>query len=235
MPNFKPEKRKQIPLEQVPGNTKLQEYLHVMQPPSKSKIWSNEGLTRPQYALSPALSPPRQNATREGDDGGSEARPKRLKVNARPERAKDPFYASERSPTTVTAVISQNDGILPELPFSHDKIFPITSDGDWLRSRTITTVDIDRADEALDPRTSTSTDGAPIQDSATLQEFPENDRSGQGSQAKVEPESQISVRTNSFGYATGRLFVRNLSYATTEDELREYFTSHVSDTINEVR
>lgn len=234
MVNAKLGKRKRDTAEQVNGKSKLQEYLHVMQAPSKSKLWSNEDLVRPQGAAHSTLGSPQLNTIGEHVNGDYETVQKKLKSAIRPNQDRELLYSSEENHTTATMPMPQSNVLseAPSLPL--DQGLPITSDGDWLRSRASDLVEADRTDDAMPPKVSPGTDIL-AQESITAHQLPRGIISDLSIQAEAASGSQLSTPTIVSGHATGRLFVRNLAYASTEDELREYFTSQGSDSIQEVR
>lgn len=231
--NAKLGKRKRDTIEQLDEKSKLQEYLHVMQPPSKSKIWSNEDLTRSQGPSHSALGSPRQ-ATIGEYDGDYENVPKKFKDVVRPDQFKESLYSPEGISSTVPAVKPQGDKIFEEPSLPLDQQLSVASDGDWLRSRTGKLVESDGTDDAMPPKTLLGIDEVLVKETILTHQLPRSIMSDIGIQAQAEPESRISGPMLDSRIATGRLFVRNLAYTCTEDDLREHFTSQGSDSIQEV-
>lgn len=223
--NSKLGKRKRGTTEHVNGNAKFEEYLHVMQPASKSKIWSNEDRARqPEWPRS-TFGSPGLNTTVDHQNGNYEIIPPKF------EDRKLLEY-SEAKPTTSTTVLSQSD-IIPEAPSLLDQELPLITDGDWMRSRTGNLVEVDRNDDATPLNASPGTDL--LAQELITDQVSKSMVSDSSIQAEAASGSQISTPAASAGYAAGRIYVRNLAYASTEDDLREYFTSQGLDSVQEVR
>jgi multiple RNA-binding domain-containing protein 1 len=222
-------KRKRDSIQQVHGDAKLQEYLHVMQPPSKLKIWSNEDLKSPQEAAQP------QDTVGEQHDGDYETDPKKSKKAVRLDKAVEALYSSEGKSTVLGARESPSDVTLEGPSPSLDQQRSATSDGDWLRSRTSNRFNLNGMEDVTPLKASLGTDHLISQETITSRQLLGEVASDVGVQAEGKPDSRISTQAPGSENATGRLFVRNLTYAITEDELREYFASHGTDSIQEVR
>lgn len=227
-------KRKRGTTEQVNGRAKFEEYLHVMLPPSKSKIWSNEDLARQPDVVHSTLDSPQLNTIGDHDSENCETVPKKFKNALRPQHDREVPNSSKEHCATATIVMPQS-GVVSEAPsLLLDQELPATTDGDWLRSRTSNLVEVDRTEDAMLLNASLGTEGL-AQESITAQQLPKNIVSDLSVQAETVPGSQILTPAISAGYATGRIFVRNLAYGSTEDDLREYFTSLELDSVQEVR
>lgn len=231
MENTKLGKRKRDSADQDNGNTKLKEYLHVMQPPSKLKTWSNEDLIKPQGATYSALDTPQKNITRGLNDGDSASVLKTPKEVVRQDQVRTPLYSSEGGSITGVVLDIKSDAIPEKQPLPQDQQLQVTSDGDWLRSRFSNKVDLVGTDGATTSVIPLEIDEGSTQDPIAP---PKRAIPDLGIQADVEPKSQL-LSIDGSENATGRLFVRNLAYASTEDDLREYFASHGPDLIKEVR
>lgn len=226
-------KRKRGVTEQVNGSAKFEEYLHVMQPPSKSKIWSNEDLARQSDVADATLKSPRLNTVRDRDNENYENIPKKFK-NALPSQQDGELLDYlEENPITATDALPQSDAI-PEAPSLLDQDLPLTTDGDWLRSRTTDLVEMDCTDDAMPINAPAKTDVL-AQESIIGHRASKSTVSDLSVQAEAATGSQISTPAITVEHATGRIFVRNLAYATTEEDLREYFTTQGLDLVPEVR
>jgi multiple RNA-binding domain-containing protein 1 len=236
MENAKPGKRKRDSADQEYGNAKLKEYLHVMQPPSKLMTWSNEDITTPQGATYSALKAPKQNTTTGGqNDGDSASVLKTPREAVRQDELRIQLYSSEGESTTGVVLDIKGD-VIPEkksLPLNQQ--LQVTSDGDWLRSRTSNLVDLVGTDGAITSISPLEIDEGSAQDPIVSRQLPKRAMSDLAIQTDLEPVSQLSASIGGSENATGRLFVRNLAYSSTEDELREYFTSQGPDSIKDVR
>ena len=213
----------------------LQEYLQVMQPPSKLKTWSNEDLARPQDASRSTIDLLGQDSAGGHDGGDYESVPKKRKSDCRPTQPKGLSYTSEGKPTAVGAVMSQYDEITEKPSLSLEQRFLIASDGDWLRSRTVKSVGLDHTNDTMRCEEIIGIDGVSKQDSVSARQLPRDIVSKSNIQAEAEAEGHIPTPVTGSVNVTGRLFVRNLAYASTEDDLREYFASSGADPIQEVR
>ena len=227
-------KRKRDPTEQVNGRAIFEEFLHVMQPPSKSKIWSNEDLVRQPEAARSTLSSPSLNIIGDRDYGNHEIMPKKFKNTLQPHQDRELLYSLEENPTTATTLMPQNDSISEAPSLLLDQELPVTTDEVWLRSRTSNLVDVDSTDNAMPLNGSLGTDVS-TQKSIITNQLSESAVSGSSIQAEAVPGSQLSNSAVSVGHATGRIFVRNLAYGSAEEDLREYFSSQGSDSVQEVR
>ncbi len=228
-------KRKRDSIQQVNGNAKLQEYLRVMQPPSKLNIWSNEELKRPQEEAHAALGLLPQATVGQQHDGDYETAPKKSKKALRPDKAGEALDSSEGKSTVLPARASQSDVTLEEPSPPLDQQRSATSDGNWLRSRTSDLLNLNGMEDVMPLKASSGTGHLLSQEVITSRQLPGGIASDVGVQVEGEPGSRNSAQAPGPENATGRLFVRNLAYASTEDELREYFASYGSDSIQEVR
>lgn len=225
-------RRKRGFTEQASGSDKFEEYLHVMQPPSKSKIWSNEDLERQSDVAHSTLDTLQLNTFGDRNNENYETIPKRFKSALRPHQDGEVLNHSEENPTTATSNLPPSD-VIPEAPSILDQELPNTTDGDWLRSRTKNVVAVDHTDDAMSLNASLETDVLD-QESITDHQVSKRIVPDSNIQAEAATDSQSSTPAVSAEHATARIFVRNLAYATTEDDLREYFTSHGSDSVQAV-
>lgn len=93
---------------------------------------------------------------------------------------------------------------------------PSASDSDWLRGKTSRTLDLQDPDEDL------ATVGNPsnLDSSASPQPLQDNEPDNDASDAPQEPAEERPIVAN------GRLFVRNLAFTVSDNELRSCFESH---------
>ena len=115
---------------------------------------------------------------------------------------------------------------------------PAASDAAWLRSRKNRLLDLVDADETLMPKASGLDGGEhhsriespapPVLDTSTQTE-------AQPSRESTSDEALKGPKIERNGLESGRLFIRNLPYTTTEKELREFFDFHNYGSIEEVR
>lgn len=190
---------------ETPPNKKLQEFLDVMAPSGKSNTWSNADHTD----IVPVAE------EKPEDDEYIDLVP--LKIS-KPEPA----------PVAVP-VITEPEAIIASTMDSEDQPTGPVSDADWLRARTSRLLDI--TDDVSSHFNAQETPSATtvIAQSAPSQAVPVaqpevvdvamTDAAPQHTQ--TEEEKAIETIAHS-----GRLFVRNLPYSATEDELRQHFAQY---------
>ena len=231
------EKRKHEPLQKVGANAKLQEFLEVMQPPSKSKIWGNEdlGVIKADGAFGPESN--LLVAADNQSDEGYEPVPKKRKRSQSVEKAvqASPLVKRHESPTDELAreVISEIISVPEEVAQQPETTGGATSDADWIRSRTSRLLGlVDDDDAVLRSPLPPTADGAKIGKDITPNTTELRNVSDVSSQtdkeaSEVTPEVSKALENDiQEGNNLGRLFVRNLSYATTEDDIRAYFETY---------
>lgn len=230
-------KRKRDDLTKHSENGKLQEYLEVMQPSSKSKIWSNEDLI-----TNPGLNPISNNHL--NDELGDE------EYEPVPKKPITPFQTEESGGILHTIDEKSHEIINVTLPIDHipndnvqpiDPLPPVPSDEDWLRSRTSRLLDLAGTDEPLDLDTSTTqyhkTEAEKLAIHPEPVEKAKSDvvtHTNNGfSRKDMTLDSSSDLRNEAEANFT-RLFVRNLSYTTTAKDLREYLETQGLNSIEEV-
>lgn len=193
----------------------MKEFLEVMQPASKTKTWNSPPPDDPaNYSTSKTQA---KELLEEESDEEYEAVPKNKRTKTEPEVPTEPVLAAMES-------LKPDKGkeIVPE-PMTLD-----ATDDDWLRGRTNRLLDLVDPDdiliskeaskgETVDPVTKASPD-IPISDN--LEGPPPVEEEWEGLEDDI-PDPVIEAIKSS-----GRLFVRNLPYSATEDELREHFGSY---------
>lgn len=218
------------------GKPKLQEFLEVMQPPSKSKIWENQDAPIPQVSAHPIPHAENTMTPEARHDERYEYVPTKRKKERKSER--DSVVPVE--PLVPVNVPGMDARTVPtDLHFSQEATLePFTSsiaasDADWLRSRTSRLLGLG-ADDNVQPT-------ALPEDAATekigLSEIPELVKEGSVSDADAQTDKELEVKGARFeneAAANGRLFVRNLSYTTTQEDLRKHFEDGCLGTIEEV-
>ncbi|KAI1104609.1 RNA-binding domain-containing protein [Jackrogersella minutella] len=226
-------KRKRDALDE--SNPKLQEFLNVMQPAnaSTSKLHG--------IGIEPIDEPPAKYAALAVDEGASddeyEVVPSRRKKTQPRETPRPSINVAEepndqpqeKVDSTEEAPTEQS---LPTAPTPTSTATHVAAtDDDWLRSRTNRLLDL-VDDEDIVPTAASSNDTLPIPPSreqeepeivdATVDEDQEmNDQSHQSD--PDEPSAEIKDDDLDTVHKTKRLFVRNLPYSATEDDLRSYF------------
>lgn len=231
------------------GKSKLQEFLEVMQPPSRSKIWENQAASTAQILVKPILLSEMRRTANARSDEEYEPVPKKQKGERKEagvdKLANQPTGLEDRP---LEATIQENAESPPvtkqeteETTNEAPAMMQAASDADWLRSRTSRLLGLLDDNFALKPIT--LPDDSEEQDTVNVK-LPQPTHSGDMSGASFQTDQDD--RNEQFGkiaprpsledakQGNGRLFVRNLAYTTTEDALRRHFESGNYGTIKEV-
>lgn len=246
-------KRKRGDGGEVDGDPKLQEFLEVMQPPSKSRTWANEDSAGTQNV-------PQQNTHNQvhkvqaaQSDEEYEAVPQRSKRSKKSEDVDEPVGLAEEVNATGrdTEDIGTNledaeygnslkpaSGKVLELP---NNTMPAASDEDWLRSRTSRLLGLIDDEDSHESRCLPEVEEKVPDDLGVLMQpwgRETSDASVQTDEvinrADVVAAEQVISGIENPDIGTGRLFVRNLMYTTTELELRKHFDALECGPIEEV-
>lgn len=201
-----------------PPNKKLQEFLNAMASGGKSNTWSNAD---PATGLVPVA---------EADDEDDEyvdlaPLPKVSQPPPAPLAPRLEAIAPALDPKEAADADANVDSGAHQP--SKEAMGPV-SDADWIRSKTSRLLDlVDDASTFLalrDPPGSTLHAAQPIEQEEE-EEVLDTEMTGAetlSSQQYQQSEAEIAVETIS---QSGRLFVRNLPYSATEDELRQHFSA----------
>ncbi len=222
-------KRKRNSTAQQDADPKLKEYLNVMQPPAKSKSWRDVAV-EDHETTSPSISRPSKTG-HDFEDKSDEDYQSIIKPNKRQKeddsgpvddgtkhaRDVDTFEASEQQLERNTDEAERQD----EAQLTQ-------SDADWLRSRTsrlLGLLDEDEEDRYMSKQNDEDVSKSPIQQ--TMDDEPRQASEAVSNEA-LNPEHQQDDTTpvNADEQAirkSKRLFLRNLPYSVTEDDLREQF------------
>jgi multiple RNA-binding domain-containing protein 1 len=221
-------KRKRDETEQDP---KLKEFLDVMQPPSKMKGWANDDT--PIDASAPFAAEPAEVVVASEAESDDEYQVLEKKSKT---AVPTPAIASKSVPATTPKVAEQTEepkeqtvGAVPDTEGPAPEQ-GLVSDADWLRSRTDRVLDLVEDDEAP-PR------DVPIVDAEESSKVEDDaqDAVEQPCPNTHEPDTEatsISAEEDKIR-ETGRLFLRNLHFDVTEDDLRTHFSKYGA--IDEVR
>jgi multiple RNA-binding domain-containing protein 1 len=202
-------KRKHDGTSEGPPNKKLQEFLDVMAPSAKSNTWSNADHT----TLVPMAEP-------EEEDDEYVDLPSLKKPSQPPQVEIPPPVSITADPMDVVEDGQDVDTQTDEQPTG-----PI-SDSDWLRSKTSRLLDLTDdvstrlADATLSTVTSSVTASMP---SAQPDDAPGVNLTDDRPAGSVEREQQDHEQGIETISNTGRLFVRNLPYSATEEDVRQHF------------
>jgi multiple RNA-binding domain-containing protein 1 len=211
-------KRKRDEAEQDP---KLREFLEVYQPPSKNSIWANGDGQSGQATVAPAEETVPEIAVSE-DEGEYQVIAKRSKLS---EPTPTPAVP-ELTPIETEPEVAGIDEVMQDVQEAPAAEQGAVSDADWLRSRTNRVLELVEDDEMrpiIAPVTTALTPQATVEPvtphvvEAAPEPHPQSPAQDEHDAAQAE-EDKIRV--------TGRLYLRNLSFDVTEDELREQFSKH---------
>ncbi len=217
-------------------NPKLEEYLEVMRPPSKSKIWENQDA---EISRVSARSIPRAEDAMKGAASSEDSREHMPKKRKREPQGEENAVMPAKPPVpvdvpSVDAGTIPNDGDLSqEVSLEPLKESLVVSDADWLRSRTSRLLGL-IDDDGVQP--ATLREDAPT-GKAGLCEVAELVKEGTMSDASVQTDEEVEVEGAVLEddiAGSGRLFVRNITYTTTEEDLRKHFEDQGYGIIEEV-
>ena len=215
---------------------KFQEFLEVMQPPSKSKSWVNQDTVFPQ--VSTQYTSETENTTTRGfrSDEICDHVPKKRKKWV--ENAEEDVLSTK--PPVVVDLPSVDARAIPsQRDLSQDAIQSLStkvsaaSDADWLRSRTSRLLGLADDEDAQ----TTALPEDPTTEKISLPDIPELVIEGSVSDASVQTGTELEVKRTIFeheGAGNGRLFLRNLTYTATEEDLRKHFEDRGHGAIEEV-
>lgn len=223
-PNLGKRKRDDLRTEE-PRDRKLQEFLEVMQPPSKSKTWANDDSVKISTRVERIPSPSVQVA--EARHNHVQLKPKITRVTKEVELLDD-FKSTAISDSQV----SSDPLLLATSQVANDAAQPPTDEA-WLRSRTSRLLGLEEAEDPPDLTTQAVSDEEEEAERYNPPKKPgQNPSAGQdittegpAATGELTPISSVdpSINDNS---ASERLFVRNLSYTTTEEDLRSHFETY---------
>lgn len=214
--NFK--KRKREDLDEA--DPKLQEYLEVMGHRTKK----SKDQDAPNGGLEPELTSEANHAVVEAGESDDEYEEIPANRSKQPTQEPTSQHNSIPAPTTYGEGPVAASGAEPAHAAPH--VSANATDDDWLRSRTSRLLDLVDPDDpgftARAPQPVTS--GAPT---AEPQESPgANGAAGADRLRKVSPGHALAGNDEDVAELvkkTARLFLRNLSYTVTEEDIREYF------------
>ena len=225
-------KRKFEGLSENSTNPKLEEFLNVMQPPSKRRIWANEDSIAPATGLVAMKDNAKVEAER--NQSGDQYKPVPRKRKRSPSVTTEKHVAAANisreyniQNSKEQAPESKSTNSLTEKETLHVPVMiaPPPSDADWLRSRTSRLLGLVDDDEhkASNTRPGSPT---PVQ-TKVIQQMPDagSQTDAELAEGATEPTTHPEPKADQ-NLVTGRLFLRNLSYTTSEDELRQHFAKY---------
>ncbi|CAN6448796.1 unnamed protein product [Victoria cruziana] len=204
------------------ADPQLQEFLQIMQPRSKSKLWSNDTL------LAPNAKSTSQVNSKEGQSGKHGKEQLVEKQMGKRDLQSNVKLSNGTDSKPVQALQKKKaDDIL------HDEV---VSDMDYFRSRVIKNWSDSDADEeaSVDEQASGKENEATENDLATPMSDLEQGVHGNYMSNDLERENtggadgdqslELNLQEKDTTFDTARLFVRNLPYAANEDDLLEHFS-----------
>jgi len=223
--NLLKRKREDLP-EQQKDDTKLNEFLGLMTAPSKMKTWRDGELPMLQ---DPKLkdnrlmdhTSPGSTSIVDQQSAAGESHAKRIKQDEAPQAVQEP--------STNVVVEEDTTMVDTEAPPAG------ASDLDWMRSRTSRLLDLVEDDDVEEDIASKRLKQASpvISDQASKYESAANAEQELSQEQEAQPQAlavpHIDIETETVTadiaaiQASGRLFLRNLAYTVTEDELRTCF------------
>jgi len=195
-----------------PPNKRLQEFLEVMRPGTKSNTWSNEDHTE---VAAPVQVPVAMETTEldDRDDSFFDLPRSKMAVLSQTSSVSNSSMADASGTTGEVDV---------EMTLPGDEATCPVSDADWLRSKTSRVLDLtDDVDSLLvTPTVVSGQDFRPV--CAKEKETSPPGGTNMIPQHSLEPDG--STKALGTISQSGRLFVRNLPYSATEQDLREHFS-----------
>ena len=204
--------------DEVESDPKLKEFLDVMQPPSKQKVWANEEAQMDTQSA-PVVETAEDITIPEGESDDEYQ-----VLSKKPKTAREEPSAQTEPPTRDTVVDEPQVHESEELPDApvEEAVGPV-SDADWLRSRTNRVLDLVEDDEDVPPpKAARQAENAVEEPVHTNVEQPEATVVEAEQRGDAEPQEEDKVRQ------TGRLFLRNLHFDVTEEDVREQFAKYGS-------
>ncbi|KAF3480690.1 multiple RNA-binding domain-containing protein 1 [Arthroderma uncinatum] len=208
--NDPPSLKRKRETQEIEEDTKLQEYLTAMQPPTKSRTWADSGAIHaaPQPEESnPVVGSEHDNVEPDGDI-----------AMGNPEKATTVAPAMEPQVSNIEVTDNGTSGETLENSTAPQ------NDDDWLRSKTSRLLGLLDEDDEMTTQTQSA---KPLE--ATVDHAPVHPVRTTNTQAAVEeetehvPEPAPDANVESIRL-TGRLFIRNLPYNASEDDLNATFS-----------
>ncbi len=200
-----------------------------MQPPSKSKTWANGDSAKTKIQNYHSLIPSSRVLEGAQNDEEYDDVPDRVKKNRVTDEATEYLQIHPQSTTTSDPYANTGVAVENTSPLPHDAA-QISTDEDWLRSRTSRLLGLEDTEDPLNSISHLSRNGELSDRDATLQKPIERKLKEVNIQTEEEePENGDSTPIspshfkNDNSASSGRLFVRNLSYKTTEEDLKGHF------------
>ncbi|KAL8768045.1 MAG: hypothetical protein Q9209_005588 [Squamulea sp. 1 TL-2023] len=216
-------------------HSKLEEFLEVMQPVSKSKTWAYRSVDVDDSKTG-------QQGVIANDDTAGEGVVQKAndadyqEISKRQKKSREDIeevFSSSKEGVPVDATLGDTEpGLATEFAAAavEEPVAHAMTDDDWLRSRTSRLLGlVDNDDPALDEMQNaeeSSKGGA----SSNAESQPSSETSDASTQVDGGPVQQanaeatlIAQGANTATTATGRLFIRNLPYSVTDQDIQQHF------------
>lgn len=217
-------KRKRDDAENDP---KLKEFLEVYQPPSKTNIWTDGDA---QVAAGTATADePVQDIVIEADESDDEyqviaKRPKTAEAPKESPTEMQSLQVVEPVQISEIATVEDVDAPMEDVPDASASGQGPTTDDDWLRSRTNRLLDLVEDDDVpVAPVAASSKSVTEKRDSpVAVEQEPEPTQPENAPVVDAAPSEEDKIRE------TGRLYLRNLHFEVTEEDIRNQFSKYGS-------
>ena len=209
--------------EDVERDPKLKEFLDVMQPPSKQRAWANEEAQMESQPV-PAFDVAADVDAEGESDGEYQVLAKKSQVVVHePQHPVEPVVEAQPHKQSIASQQHQvDDGEVCQGAPVQSVSGPV-SDADWLRSRTNRVLDLVESDHEMSQSAEHESHQKAIQ-------APAHDRidgPDETTEDAVQQEAGTTTEEDRVRQ-TGRLFLRNLHFDVTENDLRNHFVGYGS-------
>ncbi|CAK7335869.1 unnamed protein product [Dovyalis caffra] len=182
----------------------LQEFLQVMQPRAKSKLWANDSIVAPTADLNGEVG-------KKGSQGKKEGREKSVLVEVEIDKTDSDTDEKLNNPAC--------DEVVSDMDYFRSRVKK-----EWSDSESESSGSDDEEDEDEEDNNNDKVEDIDSSNESLKREDFEQAEVAEDTHAE-DPENPSSTFKDEKDEAleTGRLFVRNLPYTATEDELEEHF------------
>ncbi|KAK8163889.1 hypothetical protein IWX90DRAFT_242754 [Phyllosticta citrichinensis] len=221
-------KRKRGVDQEVASDPKLKEFMEVMKAPSKVKAWQNDDIQVDQTVVESDTNVETVQVEEAESDEEYQT------VEKKPKRVSPPPPA-EPIPAPKDTKETEPEASQPALEDAEDAQAPAgpVTDEDWLRSKTsrlLGLVDDNEEEATLRPKPSDVDKSADVSGNSHARDVVQDlARDVAQDQEDQSPDSKSSEQVETEIdkiHQTGRLFLRNLPYDVSEDEIRKAFRTH---------
>ena len=220
-------KRKRDEVEQDP---KLKEFLEVYQPPSKTTIWTNGDTQGVDVGTSAEETVQTVAVPEDESDNEYQVIAKKAKTVQGPTNPPvvEEHITKDEPTIEVAGPVADAGEAMEDVQDAPEAEQGPVSDADWLRSRTNRVLELVEDDE--EPSAPVTSARAPspqpeAEEHVSLAATAEQTEPQQPAEEQVDDAAPSEEEENKIR-ETGRLYLRNLHFEVTEDELREQFSKH---------